>query len=57
MKVLLATVRDGDAEWHVECRFEDGQKFAAVTVDKEIDQAEAVAERIAHMINTWPKSE
>lgn len=30
-----ATVRDGGEDWHVECRFADGQKFAAVTVDKD----------------------
>ena len=33
--VRYATVRDGGDEWHIECRFKDGQKFAAVTVDKE----------------------
>lgn len=33
--VQYATVRDGGDEWHIECRFKDGQKFAAVTVDKE----------------------
>lgn len=33
--VRYATVRDGGDEWHIECRFKDGQKFAAITVDKE----------------------
>ncbi|ANI78994.1 hypothetical protein [Sphingobium sp. EP60837] len=33
--VQCATVRDGDDEWHIECRFKDGQKFAAIIVDKD----------------------
>jgi hypothetical protein len=32
-KVIDATVRDGLDEWHIECRFDNGEKFAAVTVD------------------------
>lgn len=31
--VTYATVRDGDDEWHIECRFSDGQKYAAIRVD------------------------
>jgi hypothetical protein len=50
-RVTQATVRDGDTEWHVECRFDDGQKFAAVTVDKVIDNAEGLAEKIAGILN------
>jgi hypothetical protein len=45
-----ATVRDGDDEWHIECRFADGQKFAAVTVVKEAPGAEAIAHDIALML-------
>jgi hypothetical protein len=41
--VVHATVRDGDDDWHIECRFADGQKFAAVTVDRE-------HEELAHFI-------
>jgi len=44
--VKYATVRDGDDEWHVECRFSDGQKYAAVTVDKPF-------EKLAHKIATF----
>ncbi|WP_202951367.1 hypothetical protein, partial [Sphingobium bisphenolivorans] len=33
--VQYATVRDDGDEWHIECRFKDGQKFAAITVDKD----------------------
>lgn len=34
--IVEANVRDGDDDdWHIECRFSDGQKFAAVKVDKE----------------------
>ena len=47
--VQFATVRDGGDEWHIECRFKDGQKFAAVTVDK--DQ-EALADWIAKALAT-----
>lgn len=37
-RVIYATVRDaedvdGIEELHIECRFDDGQKFAAVVVD------------------------
>ena len=41
---ILATVRDGDTEWHVECRMPDGQKGAFVTVDYEFPD---LAHRIA----------
>ncbi len=37
-KITYATVResqedDGSISWDIECRFEDGQKFAAIQVD------------------------
>lgn len=39
-KIIYATIRDGgyDEEWdanelHIECRFENGEKYAAVIVD------------------------
>jgi len=47
-KILFTTVRDGDDEWHIECRFSDGQKFAAVKVDKEF---EGLADRISRFLN------
>lgn len=37
-RVNFATVRDCEDELHVECRFWDGQKFAAVTVDRNFPQ-------------------
>lgn len=51
--VQFATVRDGGDEWHIECRFKDGQKFAAVTVDK--DQ-EALADWIALSLSQPPEA-
>ena len=46
--VVYATVRDGGEYWHIECRFDDGQKFAAVLVDIEF---EALADKIARALN------
>lgn len=46
--VEYATVRDGGDEWHIECRFRDGQKFAAVMVEKD---HEDLADWIAAIIN------
>lgn len=48
-KVTSATVRDGGDEWHIECRFSDGQKFAAITVDRE---CEALAHQVAKALNS-----
>lgn len=45
-------IRDGGDEIHIECRFPDGQKYAAVTVDIE---RETLAEEIATFINTRAK--
>lgn len=36
--LVRVTQRDGDGETHLECRFSDGQKFAAVTVDHILPQ-------------------
>jgi hypothetical protein len=47
-RVVRATVRDGDDAWHVECRFSDGQKFAAIHVDRE---HEGLAHVIAEALN------
>jgi hypothetical protein len=45
---VYATVRDGFDEWHVECRFDDGQKFAAVHVDYDFpDLAHRIAAALA----------
>lgn len=46
------TVREGDDEWHLECRFSDGQKYAAIRVDGACPR---LAERVASLLNgnTW----
>jgi hypothetical protein len=46
--IVHAAVRDGDDEWHIECRFKDGQKYAAIRVDKE---CEGLAEWVAYQLN------
>ena len=52
-KVLYATVRasindDEEEAWDIECRFDDGQKFAAVTVDGDYP---LLAHRIANALS------
>ena len=54
-KVFFATVRDstndkGYAILDIECRFEDGQKFAAVKVDGEFPE---LAQKIATFLTTF----
>lgn len=53
--VSFCTVReasdDTGEEWHLECRFEDGAKFAAVKID--YDRPE-LADFLAHAINGPP---
>lgn len=39
-KILKATLRETDFEFHIECSFSDGQKFSAVTVDKTVPGAQ-----------------
>lgn len=46
--VIKATVRDADDELHIECRFSDGQKFAAVRVDSDFPE---LANRIASFLS------
>jgi hypothetical protein len=48
-KLLFCGVRDGGDFWHLECRFDDGQKFAAIQVDKD---HEKLADEIAAYLNT-----
>lgn len=47
-RVNFATVRDGDDELHIECRFWDGQKIAAIVVDREFPQ---LAQDIANYLS------
>ena len=47
-KVVFATVRDAEVEIHIECRFSDGQKFAAIVVDGEFP---SLATQICEMLN------
>lgn len=53
-EVTHCTIRDGGDEWHIECRFKDGQKFAAVLVDKE---CEDLAHEIADHLNRRAKEQ
>jgi hypothetical protein len=46
--VIRATVRDADDELHIECRFSDCQKFAAVRVDSDFPE---LANRIASFLS------
>ena len=46
-KVIHATIRESD-NWDIECRFSDGQKFTAVTVDIEHEQ---LAHEICDFLN------
>jgi hypothetical protein len=50
--LTYCTVRDGGDDWHIECSFADGQKFAAVQVDIEFPQ---LAHRIANFLNSIGK--
>lgn len=45
----FCTIRDGADEIHLECRFSDGQKYAAVMVDIECP---SLADFLAKAINT-----
>jgi hypothetical protein len=53
-KLLFCGVRDGGDFWHLECRFDDGQKFAAIQVDKD---HEKLADEIAAYLNTRKEKE
>lgn len=48
LRIVKATVRDGEDTWHIECRLSDGQKGAFIRVDKEF---EGLAEEIADFLN------
>ena len=47
-EINYTTVKDGDDVWHIECRFQDGQKYAAITVDKPLEN---LADRISAFLN------
>lgn len=47
-KLLFCGVRDALDVWHTECRFDDGQKFAAIEVDYE---HEDLADTVAWLLN------
>lgn len=46
-------IRDADDEWHLECRFKDGEKFAAVTIDKKVPLAEKLAVLFDYILNNY----
>lgn len=62
-KVIYATVREAistqeaaggkESEWHIECRFEDGQKYAAIKV---VHEMEALADLVAELLNEKAKA-
>ena len=45
--VKYCTVREGDSEWHLECRFSDGQKYAAIKIDEACPE---LATRVAALL-------
>ena len=47
-KLKYCTVREGDSEWHLECRFSDGQKYAAIKIDEAYPE---LATRVAALLN------
>lgn len=49
--VIYSTIRECDDELHIEVRFKDGQKFAAITIDKKLKDAEKLANHINNLIN------
>ena len=46
-------IRDADDEWHLECRFKDGEKFAAVIIDKKVPLAEKLTKLFAYILNNY----
>jgi len=57
MKVKNATIRETEDTLDIECRFEDGQKFAAIQIDKTIDIAEELAQKIIEFITENKKEQ
>ena len=53
-RIEKATVRDAVEEWHIECWFDDGQKYAAISVD--IDR-EDLADWLCRIINQLADAE
>ena len=49
--VSYSTIRESDDELHIEVRFKDGEKFAAITIDKKLKDAEKLANFINNLIN------
>lgn len=52
IQVKNATVREAEDAFHIECRFDDGQKYAAIQVDLE---NEALAHWICELLN-WEEN-
>lgn len=49
--VIYSTIRECDDELHIEVRFKDGEKFAAITIDKKLKDAEKLAAFINGLLN------
>ena len=49
--VSYSTIRETDDELHIEVRFKDGEKFAVITIDKKLKDAEKLANFINSLLN------
>lgn len=47
------TIRDANDELHLECRFKNGEKFAAVIIDKKVPLAEKLAALFDYILNNY----
>jgi hypothetical protein len=48
--VTCATIRDGEDCNDIECRFKDGQKFAAIEIDKEITTSDTLSKVVMKIV-------
>lgn len=55
--VSYSTIRETNDELHIEVRFKDGEKFAAITIDKKLKGAEKLAAFIRGLLNKGAKNE
>ena len=49
--VSYSTIRECDDELLIEVRFKDGEKFAVITIDKKLKDAEKLANFINSLLN------
>ncbi len=48
--IIFSGVRDGGDDTHIECRFADGQKYAAILIPKSSDEDDSDEDRLAFWI-------